>query len=275
MAAQYLLLNLNGRPEEHRVIHVSDEHEAILGDIFNDLPPGRYSGQVNLESPSQADRQSMIGAATGQASATAAAQTSPTAGATSYPAQPTMPDIPEQIFDALGHQRDAVARELVEELKKSLKSQRTGTLWLASREAALFSELDGAQRTDIAKKTFTQRLGIAEQGVAMATELVTAVKWWRYISIAAILIFVALIIVSVQLISQHMKDNSGLEFAAIIFALALFCASPATLLLLQRPLKGLDEWSPSKATEEKKAPASTDTTQAGTATTTPATTPAS
>jgi hypothetical protein len=39
--------------------------------------------------------------------------------------------------------------------------------------------------------------------------------------------------------------------AVLVFVFALMAISPATLLLIGRPLKGLDEWSPNK--QEKKA----------------------
>lgn len=42
-----------------------------------------------------------------------------------------------------------------------------------------------------------------------------------------------------------------------VFALALLAASPATLLLIGRPLKGLDEWAPGRATDAPEKPAGT------------------
>ena len=39
---------------------------------------------------------------------------------------------------------------------------------------------------------------------------------------------------------------NGWEMAVLAFVFALMAVSPATLLLIGRPLKGLDEWSPSK-----------------------------
>jgi hypothetical protein len=56
-------------------------------------------------------------------------------------------------------------------------------------------------------------------------------------------------LLSVFLLSAMTWDDlfagSGLwEFALILFALAVFVASPLTIFVIGRPLKGVDEWAP-------------------------------
>ena len=53
------------------------------------------------------------------------------------------------------------------------------------------------------------------------------------------------------------------EFALVLFALAVFVASPLTIFVVGRPLKGVDEWSPAMPGGEGQSGQQGDQPQAG------------
>lgn len=137
-------------------------------------------------------------------------------------------------------------------------------------DAALFAHLDDAERPKLAKsileqkhgvsndqsKFQEQRLELVKQAVVSATEVNAHLKAWTTLSqkvvpfligsSIAVAVFVALLFVLVA--NKHIN---GWEMAVLAFVFALMAVSPATLLLIGRPLKGLDEWTPNK--QEKQA----------------------
>jgi hypothetical protein len=96
-----------------------------------------------------------------------------------------------------------------------------------------------------------KRVELATEGVGIAHEMLEQMKRWRsiarwgLISLAVTTIF-AMAAVAYILV-ELVPDGKIGEVAApiMIFVLAVFAISPATLLLLERPLEGLDKWSPS------------------------------
>lgn len=67
--------------------------------------------------------------------------------------------------------------------------------------------------------------------------------------IVTTLLSIAGVVYLLTYLTPH-KDVSDAAIPIIIFVLALFAISPAVLLLRERPLKGLDEWSPSAGTHD-------------------------
>jgi hypothetical protein len=55
----------------------------------------------------------------------------------------------------------------------------------------------------------------------------------------------------------------GYEFGVMLFALAVFAISPAVLLLLERPLAGIDKWTPSGTASEDEGDGNTKDDAAG------------
>lgn len=115
------------------------------------------------------------------------------------------------------------------------------------------------------------RVDVAQSFAAMAKETVDHMKRWRDLSkVALILLIVALAFSAAMValvISNLGKDDiDPWAGVALIFVLALFAISPAVLLLLQRPLAGLDAFSPSAAAKEspKDDPATSSTDQVDT-----------
>lgn len=65
-------------------------------------------------------------------------------------------------------------------------------------------------------------------------------------------IFSALGVAYVLVFLVHGEKVDAGEGALLIFLLALFAISPAVLLLRERPLKGLDDWSPTGGSAANK-----------------------
>jgi membrane protein implicated in regulation of membrane protease activity len=88
-------------------------------------------------------------------------------------------------------------------------------------------------------------------------EVRAGVKRWRELSEKGPLFLViggafsaAMVIVAFVLAGYGKIGD--LALAGVVFALALFAVSPAVLLLLGRPLAGLDNWTPGAAGADGK-----------------------
>jgi hypothetical protein len=127
-------------------------------------------------------------------------------------------------------------------LTKADDDTRTAKATAAEKEAALAGE----------------RVAFAQQGVALARETLEHMKKWR--SIANIGLWVLAFTTAFSMaaagylllyLAPH-NDVSDAAIPVIIFVLALFAISPAVLLLRERPLEGLDKWSPPGASSDSK-----------------------
>ena len=96
----------------------------------------------------------------------------------------------------------------------------------ASRDA-LIRQLDAwASLADFAKWL---SVGLAIASVLLCVFLLSAMTW------------------------GDLFTGSGLwEFTFILFALAVFVASPLTIFVIGRPLKGIDEWAPTLSMSKKE-----------------------
>lgn len=182
----------------------------------------------------------------------------------------TFPAVPEYLWKSL---KPETQEEFAKKLVEYAASHRDRSAYGGSfDDAALFAHLAESERPDLAKRILEQkhgistaqanfeeqRLGLMVQAVASAAEVNEHLKRWTTLSkvvvpfliissvVAAIFVYLLFGLVS----ADHIN---GWEMAVLAFVFALMAVSPATLLLIGRPLKGLDEWSPGK--QEAKAEA--------------------
>lgn len=212
----------------------------------------------------------------------------PSDDATKKPSKPTeepekdpvktseaFPDIPEYIWKTLKpDSQDELVKKLVEYRVDRSDAAAYGSSF---DDAALFAHLEVSERSGLAKQVIEQKHGMAAEQVRrealvnefqtervnlMKKAVITAgevnlhlMKWrdlsgnvWPLLRLSSI---IAGVFVLVSFALVFVGRISGWELAVLAFVFALMAVSPATLLLIGRPLKGLDEWSPSK--QEKKA----------------------
>lgn len=185
------------------------------------------------------------------------------------------PTIPEYLWKSLNPEsQDELAKKLVEYVVNRPDTAAYGSSF---DDAALFAHLNPADRPDHAKKILEQkhgmtgdqvrrellvdefqieRVNLMKQAVASAVEINEHLKKWRTLSENVVPFLVwstaaAAAFVLALFALVFLGRISGWEMAVLVFVFALMAVSPATLLLVGRPLKGLDEWSPNK--QEKKA----------------------
>ncbi|MFZ2528758.1 MAG: hypothetical protein WAX14_14080 [Rhodococcus sp. (in: high G+C Gram-positive bacteria)] len=94
-----------------------------------------------------------------------------------------------------------------------------------------------------------ERTKYLTQVVALAGEMVTQAKVWRGLGIAGAVAVAAALGFSIffiwKLIDKIPENNlNGIHLIFIVFTFAVFIISPGVLLILGRPLKSLDEWTP-------------------------------
>jgi hypothetical protein len=118
-----------------------------------------------------------------------------------------------------------------------------------------------------------QRAALMEEVVGYADERVKHMKRWREISefgpkvLIASLVGAAAAIIYMLLILVPRDHISGEVAALVIFTLAVFITAPATLLLRERPLSGIDQFMPggkADAPAEATTPASGEAPPAAT-----------
>ncbi len=151
----------------------------------------------------------------------------------------------------------------------SLELLRTRLGWQDSPDAHLIDLLDSGDQKAIAKELLraragipesdalaaqrvafeTARVGLFQQAVAAAAEYVEQRKRWRAISKWSVGILIGSLAVSLLLTLRVVelvgaKSIDGWQGVAIIFVLAVVAVSPAVLLLLERPLAGIDAFQP-------------------------------
>jgi hypothetical protein len=156
-----------------------------------------------------------------------------------------------QLLERLG---DTPAGRMAEELLNvRLDSER--------QRAKLLGEqvnLESALRPK--KVTFEEARNVMAMHVAgMAGERLEHMQRWKQLShlapwfLGASFIFSALMVIVVwESVTKGQVD--ALAAALIIFVLAVFAAGPAVLLLLERPLEGIDKWRPAGAEDKPKEP---------------------
>jgi hypothetical protein len=186
-------------------------------------------------------------------------------------------------------ERSDLARDLISMLNMERTQFARRSEWVVSPETVLLDSAPEDKRSQLAMEVLqvragltdadvkrrtavaeleNQRVELAREGVAMAGETLEHMKKWRSIANWGIAFLIVTTIVGcaalgyVLMYLRPHHDVSDAAIPVIIFVLALFAISPAVLLLRERPLKGLDDWSPSPP-EKKAAPAATDSAKAG------------
>ncbi|KIS27852.1 hypothetical protein TV39_08990 [Arthrobacter sp. SPG23] len=186
----------------------------------------------------------------------------------------TFPAIPEYVWKSLKPDtKDELAKKLVE---YTINRPDAAAYASSFEDAALFVHTEAGERANLAKKILEQKHGMTAQhvrgetlvndsqeqrvelmkkAVAAAGEINEHLIKWRDLSGSVLPLLIATTIaagvfVLASLGLVFVGRISGWEMAVLAFVFALMAVSPATLLLIGRPLKGLDEWSPNKQAEK-------------------------
>jgi hypothetical protein len=110
-----------------------------------------------------------------------------------------------------------------------------------------------AQRVEIEKR----RVELADEGVKTAREMRLHMQKWRKLAGYAPVFLAATTAIGLLAIGymlMYLLPGDHITSTAVpiaIFALAVFAISPAVLLLLERPLKGVDDWVPGGSAKEE------------------------
>jgi hypothetical protein len=152
--------------------------------------------------------------------------------------------------------------DLAEELLRSRGKLTEADTRIRESRADLFAkkvELEAkqveleAKKVELAGKEVElagKNVDLAEQGVGLAAEMLAHMQKWRAIADWGIAFLVATTVFSMVAVAyvllKLMPDKEVSDVAApiIVFVLAVFAISPAVLLLRERPLEGIDKWSP-------------------------------
>ncbi len=148
--------------------------------------------------------------------------------------------------------RGGLAEEL---LRARSKLTEADTRMRGSRADLLAKKVElEAKEVELAGK----RVDLAENGVALAGEALAHMQKWRSIADWGLAFLVATTVFSMAAAAYVLlklmpgKEVSDAAAPIIIFVLALFAISPAVLLLRERPLEGLDKWSPGGGSSESQ-----------------------
>jgi hypothetical protein len=116
------------------------------------------------------------------------------------------------------------------------------------------------RQADLAAKDIEladSRVALAGVGVDLAREALEQMRKWRSIADVGLWVLGATtafsMLATAYILLKLMPDDQVSDVAApiMIFVLALFAISPAVLLLRERPLEGIDKWSPAGPAEGK------------------------
>ena len=162
---------------------------------------------------------------------------------------------------------------------------RQGRTWLAAADMVLLENLNQADDPTIVKELYVdliraranlptdddkaanvKRRQLVDQVMDANKRVLHSMDQWLDLAKRAPAILVGTLLASIALVIEafDLTRNDkldGLALAVIVFVLALFAISPAVLLLLQRPLAGLDKWMPgstAKAEGESEAASAAD-----------------
>jgi hypothetical protein len=185
-----------------------------------------------------------------------------------------VPTIPDAVWTSLDKPDAAAAAKTLVEKATTFETDRTArAAWTPTRENALMAHVDPPLRADVAKRLLEESGGITEghvtaraernlmlkAAVDVTTSINDQLKRWTELSQLVVPLLAAmslagflLILVCLDLLRAGRVN--GTEMALLAFVFTLAAVSPATLLLIGRPLKGLDQWSPTGAKAEEAAP---------------------
>jgi hypothetical protein len=102
---------------------------------------------------------------------------------------------------------------------------------------------------------------LLKKRLKLVDELVASLTAWRRLAYSAAVVLLLVLVFASSLLwvlRSKVADLSGFELTGVIVALAVFVISPAVLLLLERPLKQLDEGASAKAEGDSSDSAGSD-----------------
>lgn len=179
---------------------------------------------------------------------------------------------PATVWDDLGPEvKKRLAESLVREAAKARIELLRKSAWGAAPEMVLLDQLGEPVKPRLAQKILEVRTEataaddarraaeakLAEERAALAgvlkesfVEVSEQMKTWRSLAgLGKVMLVLATIFAAVGIAATIVFAERGklgeVETPIIIFALAVFAISPAVLLLRERPLEGLDKWTPS------------------------------
>lgn len=177
-----------------------------------------------------------------------------------------LPAIPDSVWSKMEPAvQSKVAKELIEKWVEFTADRRQQAAWAPSREAALLAHLEGEERSKAVRQLLAQdaslsakRVEVLAEAVLMSGAIREQFSAWTSLAGRAPRLLVlstifssAFIGASLYLVSQSRLNGSEMGLLAFIFTLAAI--SPATLLLIGRPLAGLDKWTPDAMFKAGKA----------------------
>lgn len=185
-----------------------------------------------------------------------------------------VPTIPDWVWTSLDKPDAAAAAKTLIEKATTFETDRTArAAWTPTRENALMAHVDPTQRAELAKRLLEESGGITEghvtaraernlmlkAAVDVTTSINDQLKRWTELSKLVVPLLAAMSLAGILLILVCLdllraERLNGTEMALLAFVFTLAAVSPATLLLIGRPLKGLDQWSPTGAKAEEAAP---------------------
>lgn len=177
----------------------------------------------------------------------------------------------KQVWKDVGDGRREIARSLIEDTAKARIALLEKSAWATAPEMVLLGELGDPVRPELARKILeirtqstqaddtrrTAEAELVEQRVALAKVLEDTFKeantqmrtWTKLAGLAKAMLVAATIFAAAGIAAAIVLAARGelgeVETPIIIFSLAVFAISPAVLLLRERPLEGLDKWTPS------------------------------
>ena len=182
-------------------------------------------------------------------------------------------------------ERDEFAKTIAEDLYSARIEYARRVGWVLAPELELLDRLDRLPKDPevTASKTMTKEFlraridmatyesNLVEQDVELKKELlkqqsqvtqlldefVNHAREWRHLANTgkSFLIYLTVFATAVTGFLAYLLFDGKLDawaFPAAVFVLALFAISPAVLLIIERPLKGIDQWMPGGKPEDAK-----------------------
>lgn len=185
------------------------------------------------------------------------------------PKTPSIANFPSSVWEAMDKQtRSRTAAKMVTRWVDYLTDRREQVAWADSRENRLLAHVaDDGARSVIAGHLLSEefraaahRADMAKASVEMAMAIKVQFEGWTKLAgkVPALLgwsIFVSCLFVAAGVWLVWQQRINGIELLVLLFMAILSAVSPAVLLLLGRPLKGLDSWTPDSVLGKGKDPA--------------------
>jgi hypothetical protein len=172
--------------------------------------------------------------------------------------------LPRDMWRVVNRGDPSFAKEIAEGLytERVAQSRRIG--WILAPERELFELAKEGQAEDTACKLLKAKVDLAVQDVAIRTahanqqsevglilgEFRKQAAKWRTLATWGVCILVITSLFAMAMTAYLATLLGGTTklpawaYITAIFVLALFAVSPAALLIIERPLKGIDEWKP-------------------------------